>query len=41
MPIKNKQPPELMRALNEIFKSMGTPKQSYSDEEGSFRALYF
>ena len=38
IPIKNRQPAELLSALNLIFKSMGKPKQLYSDEEGGFRA---
>ena len=41
IPIENRQPIELISALNIIFKSMGTPKQLYSDEESSFRAKVF
>ena len=41
IPIENKQPIELISALKLIFKSMGTPKQLYSDEESSFRAKVF
>ena len=41
IPIENRQPIELISALNLIFKSMGTPKQLYSDEESSFRAKVF
>ena len=37
-PIENRQPIELISALKLIFKSMGTPKQLYSDEESRFRA---
>ena len=40
-PIENRQPIELISALKLIFKSMGTPKQLYSDEESSFRAKVF
>ena len=41
IPIGNRQPIELISALKSIFKSMGTPKQLYSDEESSFRAKMF
>ena len=41
IPIGNRQPIELISALKLIFKSMGTPKQLYSDEESSFRAKVF
>ena len=41
IPIENRQPIELISALKLIFKSMGTPKQLYSDEESSFRAKVF
>ena len=41
IPIGNRQPIELISALKLIFKSMGTPKQLYSDEESSFRANVF
>ena len=41
IPIKNRQPSELIRGLNLIFKSMGKPKQIYSDEEGALRSLQF
>ena len=34
IPIKNKEPAELIRGLKLIFQSMGIPKQLYSDEEG-------
>ena len=40
-PIKNRQPTELISALKPIFQSMGKPKQSYADEESSFRAKLF
>ena len=40
-PIENRQPIELISALKLIFRSMGTPKQLYSDEESSFRAKVF
>ena len=41
IPIENRQPIELISALNFIFRSMGKPKQLYSDEESSFRAKEF
>ena len=41
IPIGNRQPIELISALRLIFKSMGTPKQLYPDEESSFRAKVF
>ena len=41
IPIKNRQPTELISALKSIFQSMGKPKQLYSDEESSFRANVF
>ena len=41
IPIKSRQPSELIRGLSEIFKSMGKPKQLYSDEEGGFRGGAF
>ena len=41
IPIKNRQPTELISALKSIFHSMGKPKQLYSDEEASFRAKVF
>ena len=30
-----------IRGLKEIFKTMGKPKQLYSDEEGSFNSLKY
>ena len=36
VPIQNKQPDEIVRAVKEVFEKNGTPKQIYSDEEGSF-----
>ena len=41
IPIENRQPIELIFALKLIFKSTGTPKQVYSDEEPSFRTKVF
>ena len=41
IPIENRQPIELIFALKIIFRSMGTPRQLYSDEEPSFRAKVF
>ena len=40
-PIENRQPTESISALKLIFRSMGKPKQLYSDEESSFRAKVF
>ena len=41
IPIENRQPIELISASKLIFRSMGTPKQLYPDEEPSFRAKRF
>ena len=41
IPIKNRQPTELISALKPIFQSMGKPRQLYSDGESSFRANVF
>ena len=41
IPIKNRQPTELISALKSIFQSVGKPKQLYSDEESSCRANVF
>ena len=41
IPIGNRQPIELISAFKLFFRSMGTPKQLYSDEESSFRAKAF
>ena len=41
IPIKNKQPTDLISALKSIFQPMGKPKQLYPDEESSFRAKMF
>ena len=41
IPIENRQPTELISALILIFRSMGKPKQLYSDEKSSFRAKVF
>ena len=38
VPIQNKQPDEIIRAVKEIFNKIGIPKQIYSDEEGSFNS---
>ena len=38
IPIENRQTIELISALKLIFRSMGTPKQFYSNGESSFRA---
>ena len=36
VPIQNKQPDEVIRAVKEVFSKIGIPKHIYSDEEGSF-----
>ena len=41
IPKEHRQPIEFISALKIIFKSMGTPKQLYPDEESSFRAKVF
>ena len=38
IPIKNKQPAELVRVLKLIRQPMGKPKQLYSDEEPNSRS---
>ena len=38
VPIQNKQPDEIIRAVKEIFNKICIPKQIYSDEEGSFNS---
>ena len=38
VPIQNKQPDEIIRAVKEVFNKIGIPKQIYSDEEGSFNS---
>ena len=41
IPIKNRQPTELISALKPIFQSMGKPEQLHPNEESSFRANVF
>ena len=41
IPVKNKQVNEIMRGLEEVFATMGTPKQIYSDEEGATNSATF
>jgi hypothetical protein len=42
IPIKNKQPEELLQALKFAIDDMGeTPKTIYSDNEGSFHSKLF
>ena len=41
VPIQNKQPDEILRAVKEVFTKIGIPKQIYSDEEGSFNSPKF
>ena len=36
VPIQNKQPDEIIRAVKEVFNKKGISKQIYSDEGGSF-----
>ena len=41
IPINNKQVNGIMRALEEVFASMGKPIQLYSDEEGAMNSDTF
>ena len=38
IPIGNKQPDEIIRALKKVIENIGKPKQIYSDEEGAFNS---
>ena len=38
IPINNRTPSEIIRALKLIFEQLGKPKQLYSDEESSLRS---
>ena len=38
IPIENKQPDEIIRALKKVIDDFGKPKQIYSDEEGVFNS---
>ena len=38
IPIENKQPDEIIRALKKVIENIGKPKQIYSDEEGAFNS---
>ena len=38
VPIQNKQPDEIIRAVKEVLTKIGTPKQTYPDEEGSLNS---
>ena len=41
VPIKMKQPTDVVNAFKEILEKMGIPKQIYSDQEGSFNNVEF
>ena len=38
VPIQNKKPDEIIRAVKEVLTKIGIPKQIYSDDEGSFNS---
>ena len=38
VPIQNKQPDEILRAVKDVFNNIGSPTQIYSDEEGPFNS---
>ena len=38
IPIENKQPDEIIRALKKIIENLGKPKRIYSDEGGAFNS---
>ena len=41
VPIKNKQPAESVRAMNEVFDKIGVPENLYHDNEGSWNSKEF
>ena len=41
VPIKDKKPSEVVRALNEVFDNIGVPENIYHDNEGSFSSVEF
>lgn len=41
MPIKTKQPHDVLDGLKDIFKNIGIPEMLYSDSEGSFNSKEF
>ena len=41
VPIKTKQPVDVVNAIQEIFNKIGIPKQLYSDQEGAFTNAEF
>merc|ERR1711966_46025 len=41
IPIENKQPDEIIRALTKVIETLGKPKQLYSDEEGAFNSTKY
>ena len=41
IPIKDKKPSEVVRALNEVFDKIGVPENIYHDNEGSFNRVEF
>ena len=41
IPIENKQPDDIIKALNKVTEHLGKPKQMYSDEEGSSNSIKY
>ena len=41
IPIKSKKPVDVVNAMEKVFKTIGIPKQIYSDEEGAFNSAEF
>ena len=41
MPIKTKQPHDVLTGLKEVLDNIGIPETLYSDSEGSFNSLEF
>ena len=41
IPIENKQPDEIIRALKKVIGTLGKPQQIYSDEEGAFTSIKY
>ena len=41
VPIQSKTSTAIVSAITEVFRNIGTPKQLYSDQEGSFNSPDF
>ena len=41
VPIKTKQPHDVVKAMQELYNKIGVPKHLYSDQEGSFKNVEF